>query len=214
MGAIEAGLQVCRNRALINSVSACPGRMETLIPMAKKYGADFIGLTLGPEGIPRDANERGLYAAEILAAAAENDIPEEKIWFDPIVLPVMSQQMHLIGCMEFIMMLKDLAPQAKSSCGLSNVSSGTPSALRGLLNRTYFIMIKRNGIYSAIVDAFDRDLNALARGKMPEIEALVGEVMDGEKLDLSSLSKEETEYVKTTKVLLGHDLYSDSWLEL
>ena len=214
MEATEAGLQVCRNRALINSVSACPERMEVLVPMAKKYGADFIGLTLGAEGIPRDVNERGFYAAEILAAAAENDIPEEKIWFDPIVLPVMAQQTHLIGCMEFIIMLKDLAPQAKSTCGLSNVSSGAPSALRGLLNRTYFIMIKRNGIYSAIVDAFDNELNALAKGKMPEMEALVGSVMDGEDVDLSSLSKEEIEYVKTTKVLLGHDLYSDSWLEL
>jgi 5-methyltetrahydrofolate corrinoid/iron sulfur protein methyltransferase len=116
--------------------------------------------------------------------------------------------------MEFILMLKDLAPQAKSTCGLSNVSNGAPAALRGLLNRTYFIMIKRNGIYSAIVDAFDKELNAVARGKMPEMETLVGRVMDGEEVDVSSLSKEETEYVKTTKVLLGHDLYSDSWLEL
>ena len=105
--------------------------------MAKKYGANFIGLTLSTEGIPRDNNERGLYAAEILAAAAENEISEEKIWFDPLILPVNTQQMQLSSCTEFIIMLKDLAPQAKSTGGLSNVSNGAPKQLRGILNRTY-----------------------------------------------------------------------------
>ena len=38
--------------------------------------------------------------------------------------------------------------------------------------------------------------------------------MDGEDIDMSSLSKDEVDYVKTAKVLLGHTLYSDSWLEL
>jgi 5-methyltetrahydrofolate corrinoid/iron sulfur protein methyltransferase len=214
MEATEAGLQVCRNKALINSVSARPERMEVLVPMAKKYGADFIGLTLSVEGIPRDANERGLCAAEIMAAAAASDVPEEKIWFDPIVLPVNSQQMQLVACTEFIMMLKDLAPQAKSTCGLSNVSNGAPAHLRGLLNRTYLIMLKRYGMYSAIVDAFDKALHAIAKGEMPGLEDLIQRVMDGEDVDVSGLSKEEGEYVKTARVLLGQTLYSDSWLEL
>ena len=214
MEAIEAGLQVCKNKALINSISSRPERMEFLVPVAKKYDADFIGLTLSAEGIPRDVNERGLCAAEILASAAANDIPESKIWFDPIVLPVNTQQMQLGGCTEFIMMLADLAPGSKSTCGLSNVSNGAPGHLRGLINRTYLIMIKRYGMYSAIVDAFDSELNAIAKGKMPDLEALVHKVMDGEEVSLSGLSKEEVEYVKTARVLMGQTLYSDSWLEL
>jgi 5-methyltetrahydrofolate corrinoid/iron sulfur protein methyltransferase len=43
---------------------------------------------------------------------------------------------------------------------------------------------------------------------------LVGKVMNGEQIDMSSLSKEEADYVKTAKVLLGESLYSDSWLEI
>jgi 5-methyltetrahydrofolate corrinoid/iron sulfur protein methyltransferase len=39
-------------------------------------------------------------------------------------------------------------------------------------------------------------------------------VMDGEEVDVAKLSKEEGEYVKTARVLLGQTLYSDSWLEL
>lgn len=212
--AMEAGLAVCKNKALINSISARPERMAVLVPMAKKYDADFIGLTIGTEGIPRDNNERGLYAAEILAAAAENGIGEERIWFDPVILPVNTQQIQLPGCMEFIMMLKDLSPQAKSTGGLSNVSNGAPKELRGILNRTYLMMLRRYGMYSVIVDAFDEELHAIARGKMSDLEAMIHKVMDGQPIDTSRLSREEIAYVKTTRVLLGQTLYSDSWLQI
>lgn len=184
------------------------------MPLAKKYNASFIGLTLGPEGIPRDSNERGLLAAQIMAEAAIYDIQEEDLWFDPIVLPINTQQSQLQGCTEFVMMLPELSPASKSTCGLSNVSNGTPNNLRGIINRTYLIMIKRYGIYSAIVDAFDAELRAIVKGERPELEALVHRVMDGEQVNTDKLSKEEINYVKTVRVLLGHNLYSDSWLEL
>jgi 5-methyltetrahydrofolate corrinoid/iron sulfur protein methyltransferase len=67
---------------------------------------------------------------------------------------------------------------------------------------------------SAIVDCFDKELHAIARGQRPELEALVHKVEDGEPIDMSSLTKEEQDYVKTARVILGHTLYSDSWLEL
>ncbi|HNZ59411.1 MAG TPA: dihydropteroate synthase [Syntrophorhabdaceae bacterium] len=212
--AIEAGLKVHRGKALINSISARPERIEALMPLAKRYDAGFIGLMLGTDGIPRDANERGFLAAQIMAEAANYGIPEEDIWLDPIVLPINSQQMQVQGCTEFVMMLTELAPNSKSTCGLSNVSNGCPAHLRGILNRTYLVMIKRYGMYSAIVDAFDAELREIARGNRPDIESLIFRVMDGESIDMSALSREEADYVKTAKILLGHTLYSDSWLEL
>ncbi len=212
--AIEAGLRAAKTRSLINSISARPERMEALMPMAKKYNAPFIGLTLSAEGIPRDANERGLCAAEIMAAAAGHGIPEEDIWIDPIVLPANTQQLQIQGCTEFVMMLSDIAPSSKSTCGLSNVSNGVPAHLRGVMNRTYLVMLKRYGMYSAIVDAFDGELIALARGEMPQLETLIHRVMDGEEVDPSKLSREEVNYVKTARVLMGLTLYSDSWLEI
>ena len=48
----------------------------------------------------------------------------------------------------------------------------------------------------------------------PEYTKLVHQVMDGSEPDLGGLDKEAQDYVKTAKVLLGHSLYSDSWLEL
>jgi 5-methyltetrahydrofolate corrinoid/iron sulfur protein methyltransferase len=43
---------------------------------------------------------------------------------------------------------------------------------------------------------------------------VIHKVMDREEIDMGSLSKEMQDYAKTAKVLLGHTLYSDSWLEL
>jgi 5-methyltetrahydrofolate corrinoid/iron sulfur protein methyltransferase len=212
--AMEAGLKAVRGKAIINSISMRPERIAALMPLAKQYGSGFIGLTLGVEGIPRDANERGLLAAQLIAEAGRYGIPESDIWLDPIVLPVNSQQMQIEGCTEFVMMLSELAPECKSTCGLSNVSNGTPTHLRGILNRTYLIILKRYGMYSAIVDAFDGELKAIARNERPELEALVHRVMDGIPVDLSRLSEEEKGYVKTARVLLGQTLYSDSWLEI
>ena len=37
---------------------------------------------------------------------------------------------------------------------------------------------------------------------------------DNEDIDMGSLSKELQDYVKTAKIIMGHSLYSDSWLEL
>jgi 5-methyltetrahydrofolate corrinoid/iron sulfur protein methyltransferase len=63
--AIEAGLGVYQNKggkAVINSIMARPERMEAELPLAQKYDAGFVALLWGPEGMPRDASERGSLA--------------------------------------------------------------------------------------------------------------------------------------------------------
>jgi 5-methyltetrahydrofolate corrinoid/iron sulfur protein methyltransferase len=213
--AIEAGLQAHKKgRALINSIMVRPERMEALLPLAAKYDAEFIGLLWGPEGMPRDENERGALAAELLYKASELNIPPERIFIDPIQTPVNVQQGQILSALSFMQMLPDLAPGCNSTIGLSNVSNGPPEHLRPILNQVMLILLKRLGMTSAIVDTFDTPLHEIARGKRPDLEALVAKVQDGEPINMSSLSKEEQDYVKTAKVILGHALYSDSWLEL
>jgi 5-methyltetrahydrofolate corrinoid/iron sulfur protein methyltransferase len=97
---------------------------------------------------------------------------------------------------------------------LSNTSNGTPAELRGIINRTYMVMMERKGLYSAIADVLDTELVALNQGKLPKIVDLIYKTMDGEDIPLSSLSKQEQDYVKTTKVLLAKTLYSHAWLEM
>jgi len=212
--AMEAGLKVCKNPTLINSISLQPARLEQGLPMAKKYNADMIGLLWGAEGMPRDANERAVLAVDVVYKAGEIGIPPEKIWIDPIASPISVEINQVKACVEFMSMLGEIAPGCKSTVGLSNISNGTPTHLRPHLDRAYLIMLMRYGLHSAIVNAFDTELIAIARGEMPEIVNLVHRVMDGEKPDMSSLNQKEQGYVKTTRVLIGESLYSDSWLEI
>ena len=211
--AMEAGLKVHQGKALINSISLT--RMEEELPLVLKYNADMIGLLWGREGMPRDAAERGVIVAELMYTANEMGISNQNIWFDPIVTPVVNVDTNQVKpCLEFMSMLQDIAPECKSTVGLSNISNGSPTHLRPYLNRTYLMMLMKYGLYSAIVDAFDSELVKIARGEKPEIVDLIYRVMDGEKPDLSSLSEEEVKYVKTVRVLTGETLYSHSWLEI
>ena len=211
--AMEAGLKVHKGRALINSISLA--RMEEELPLVQKYNANFIGLLWGREGMPRDADERAMIAVELMTKANEMGIPDESIWFDPIVTPVVNIESNQSKpCLEFMSMVGEITPGCKSAVGLSNVSNGAPAHLRPYLNQTYMMMLMKYGLYSVIVDAFDSELVKMARGEKPEIVDLVQRVMDGEKPDLSSLSEEEVNYVKTVRVLTGESLYSHSWLEI
>ena len=220
--AIEAGLKAYQNKkgkAVINSIMARPESMETKFPLAQKYNAGLVALLWGPSGLPRDASERGVLAAELMQKASEFGIPNADVWIDPIVTPVTSpqSQVQVPSCVEFMMMFQDfqeMAPGLKSTCGLSNVSNGAPDHLRPILNQTYMMMLERYGMVGAIVDSFDEELKLFAAGGRRDLRDLVYRIMDGEDVDLKSISKEQGNYVKTTKVLIGKTLYSDSWLEL
>ena len=214
--AIEAGLKACKkNRPLINSIMVRPERMEALLPLAAKYDAEFVGLLWGPEGMPRDENERGALCAELVfKATGEFGINPERIYVDPIQTPVNVQQIQIMSVLEFMKMFEDIAPGCRSTIGLSNVSNGPPDHLRPILNQVMLMILKRHGLYSAIVDCFDTKLHEIARGKRPELEALVYKVEDGQPVDMNTISDEERKYVKTAKVILGQTLYSDSWLEI
>ncbi len=215
--AMEAGLKAHNDawgKPILNSIMARPERMDALFPLAQKHGCNVIALLYGPEGLPRDANERGELAATLQFRCMEAGIPEDMVFYDPIVVPVNSQQQQLLGCTEFMKMLPDMAPTAKSTCGLSNSSNGCPDNLRDIVNQTYLIILKRNNMKSAILDGLDTRILGIAKGKEPKLEELIGKVEDGESIDMGALSKEEQDYVKTARLLLGESLYSDSWLEL
>lgn len=111
-------------------------------------------------------------------------------------------------------MLPEVAPGCKSIIGLSNISAGTPSALRPYLNRTFMIMLMKYGLFSAIMDAFDNELIEIARGRRPELVQMVHRMMEGESPRMEELTPEEKKYAKTVRVLTGESLYSHSWLEI
>ena len=214
--AMEAGLKAHKKggRPLVNSVSCQTDRIEPGLELVKKYNALMVGLLWGADGMPRDVNERAALAVDIIYKANEKGIPNEDIFIDPIATPISGEINQVLACTEFLGMLQDIAPGCKSTVGLSNVSNGAPAELRPFLNRPYLLMLHKQGLYSAIVDAYDKEIMALAKGEMPEIYQLVCKVMDGQAVDMAALSKKEQQYVKSVNVLMGKNLYSHSWLEI
>jgi 5-methyltetrahydrofolate corrinoid/iron sulfur protein methyltransferase len=215
--AIEAALKVikpCGTPHMINSIMCRPERYERMVPLAAETGADFVALMWGPEGLPRDENERAALCVELLYFANEAGIPNEKIWVDGIVTPVNIQQPQAISLMTFQSMIQDIAPGAKSTCGLSNISNGAPDHLRNIINQTYMVMLQKHGMVSVIADPLDSVLTDIAKGRRQDIVDLIYSMMDGTQPDMAGLSKELQDFAKTVNVILGNSLYSDSWLDI
>lgn len=212
--AMEAGLALCRQKALINSASGTQDSKERMLPLAVKFNANVVISVLNDDGIPSDAAARAESIMETIDYANSLGIPNEDIWVDPILMPVGVGQQDILETVEFVRMLPDIVPGAKSTIGLSNVSNGAPRHLRHIINQVMLVVLEQAGLYSAIVDSFDRDLIDLNSGKKQEIIAIIQQVMDGEDLDMRAMSQEERDYYKTARVIMGHDLYSPSWLEI
>lgn len=214
--AMEAGLKACRVRPLLNSASGRTNSKEQMLPLAQKYNCDVVISVMTDKGMPPDVESKIESIMDTVAHANDLGIATEDIWVDPILLPISTAgegQRFTVVNLEFIKILEDVLPGIKSTVGLSNTSNGVPEDLRPHLNRTYLVMLERNGLYSAIADPLDRELMGLIKGEMPEIVELIYKTMDGEDVDLSGLSEKEVEYVKTARVLMGQTLYSDAWLE-
>ncbi len=214
--AMTAGFKVVNNKAqaIMNSISAQPERMEQLIPVAAEAGCDVIALLWGPDGMPRDSNERAAMAVDLMMALNEAGIPNEKILFDPIGTPITLGADQIASGLEFMMMLQDIAPGAGSTVGLSNVSNGVADNLRKYLDRTYLIMLMKYGITTAIVNSYDAELMAICRGERQELVDLVHGMMDGNDPDPATLEGTALEHYKTYKALSGQTVFSESWLEL
>jgi len=154
---IESGLSVLKNKAIINSTTADPEKLEVLVPLAKKYNAKLIGLTISTKGIPQNKDQRLELAATIVASCSEQGFPIEDLYLDPIVLPVNVAQVQMKDILEVIHEFKIISePSPKSIVGLSNVSQGT--CVRSLINRTFLTMAVAAGLDAAILDPTDKDL--------------------------------------------------------
>ncbi len=154
---VAAGLRAAARRAVINSTTGAAERLDALLPLAAEFGAGLIALTIDERGIPRNAAARGEIALTIVARALEAGISPDRLYLDPIVLPVNAAQDQCREALEAIPTFRSLCePAPHIIVGLSNVSQGTVN--RSLINRTYLTMAMALGLDAAILDPLDRDL--------------------------------------------------------
>ncbi len=211
--AMEAGLALCKARPILNSASGKQESKDLMMPLAVKFNTQAVISVITDLGCPPDVDARVESIMETVAYANGLGISNRDIFVDPIILPVSADQKQVREALEFIRILPDLLPDVRSVVGLSNVSNGTPAHLRGILNRTYLVMLEKCGLYSAIADVLDPELVELNKNGLRDIRELIYRIMEGEQVDVSGLPENQRDYVKTARVLMGDTLYSHAWLE-
>lgn len=177
--ALEAGLKNYPGKALINSVTAGEKSLKTVLPLAVKYGAAVIGLTMDEKGIPADAAGRRRLAKKIALAADKAGLPRRDIFIDPLVMTVASQPEAAVETLKALTAIKKELG-VRTSLGVSNVSHGLPQ--RRLINRTYLIMAALAGVDLVIADPADSELfdllkaAALLLGRDPQAKNYVAAI--------------------------------------
>jgi 5-methyltetrahydrofolate corrinoid/iron sulfur protein methyltransferase len=154
---LEAGLAAVKGKRVLNSTTGKETDLAKLLPMAKKYDASVIALTIDEDGVPSTVDKRVEIAAKILAAAMDQGIAVNELYIDPITLPVncaQDQPERVFAAITQFRMLSD--PPPHTTIGLSNISQRLKE--HRLLNRTFLIMCMAHGLDSAIVDPLDEEL--------------------------------------------------------
>jgi 5-methyltetrahydrofolate--homocysteine methyltransferase len=147
--ALEAGLAVYKGKPLVNSVTGEEERLESVLPLVKKYGAAVVAISNDETGISEDPDVRFEVAKKIVHRAADHGIPASDIVVDPLVMPIGAinqagrQVMHLLRRLKYEL-------KVNTTCGASNVSFGLPA--REGISATFLTMAIGAGLTSAIMN--------------------------------------------------------------
>lgn len=159
---LEAALTEYRGEGtMVNSVTAEPERLRSVGKIVVDAGARIIALVMKGAGVPRSVEER-IEAADIIMDHLGGDgVPPDRVYFDPLVLPISVDTTQGIVTLKTIEALKERYPEAKTVMGLSNISYGLPG--RGIVNRSFLLMAAAAGLDAAILNPLDTRMMGLVR---------------------------------------------------
>jgi 5-methyltetrahydrofolate--homocysteine methyltransferase len=157
--ALEAGLEACEGRPLLNSVTGEEERLALILPLVKKYNVPVVAISNDDTGISEDPEVRFAVARKIVERAADYGIPACDIVVDPLVMPIGA--MATAGQQVFAL-VRRLREELKvnTTCGASNVSFGLPN--RHGINAAFLPMAIGAGMTSAIMNPCrEAEMNAV-----------------------------------------------------
>lgn len=157
--ALEAGARYYNGVPLLNSVNGEEAVMARVFPIAKKYGAVVLGLTMDENGVPRTAKQRADIAARILKRAEEYGIPRRRVMIDTLVLTASAEQSLVAETLKGLSLVGERG--VRTALGVSNVSFGLPA--RPLLNRTFLGMALGRGLCMPILNPLDGEMMGTVR---------------------------------------------------
>ena len=166
--ALRRALPLCKQRAMINSITDEQSRQRALLPLLKEFRPKVIALCLGEAGPPNSVADRVATANRLVDRLATEGFALDDIYVDPCVLPIGTGPEHGKALVEATGLIKARYPGIHVSAGVSNVSFGLP--MRKLLNEVLIALLMGQGLDTAIVDPCDPQLMANIRAA----EALLG----------------------------------------
>lgn len=154
--AIKRALEAYRakGKLFVNSITGERSRIDLIVPLAVKYKAGLIALTMGDGGMPNSAEERFAVAKDILEKVSNKGFKAENLYFDPLIRPISTEPEQAKEFLRSIPMIKSLG--ARTVCGLSNISYGLPD--RKIINSTFLAMAIQSGLDGAILDPTEKQV--------------------------------------------------------
>ncbi len=149
VAALEAGLEVYQGKPLVNSVTGEEERLESVLPLIKKYNAAVVAISNDETGISEDPDVRYEVARKIVERAEDHGIPKEDVVVDPLVMPIGALGNAGVSAFRLIRRLREELG-VNTTCGASNVSFGLPN--RHAMNATFLAMAAGAGMTSAILN--------------------------------------------------------------
>ena len=153
--AMESALRRYNGKAMINSVNGKQESMDSVFPLAKKYGGLIVALTLDESGIPSTAEGRFEIAKRILAEAEKYGIEKKDIIFDPLAMTISADNFAARETLRAVGMIKNELG-CHTSLGVSNVSFGLPN--RDLINSNFFALALGRGLSAAIMNPYSAEM--------------------------------------------------------
>jgi 5-methyltetrahydrofolate corrinoid/iron sulfur protein methyltransferase len=124
--------------------------------VAVKHQASIIALTMDEQGIPPHAAGRVAIAKRIMEFADGYGLPRDRLFIDPVLLPLKFSQSQGPVILEAIREIANERVPPHIIVGLSNSSQGAKG--RQLINRTFLAMAMACGLDAVIGDVLDGDL--------------------------------------------------------
>ena len=155
VAALAAGLAVYKGKPLVNSVTGEEDRLESVLPLVKKYGAAVVAISNDETGISEDPDVRFEVARKIVHRAMDHGIPASDVVVDPLVMPIGAINQAGVQVMRLVRRLKEELG-VNTTCGASNVSFGLPN--RDGINGAFLTMAISAGLTSAITNPLHGDI--------------------------------------------------------
>jgi 5-methyltetrahydrofolate--homocysteine methyltransferase len=156
---VEEALKRIPGKAIINSINLEDGEKRTskVLPMAKRYGAAVIALTIDEEGMALTAEKKVAIAKRIFELATKKyGIRPVDLIFDALTLPISTGQEEYrsagIETLNAVKGIKRELPEVKTVLGVSNISFGLDAYPRRVLNSVFLHEAVENGLDIAIVN--------------------------------------------------------------